>query len=93
MICKYLPVPPPSVRPSVRQDNSSRSEDDLTYALVQIIRSNNSLKDKINTLDELGKTNASQETIKNLKHSISQYQCLVQYHLTTYMDNTIPGIP
>ena len=47
MICKYLPVPPPSVRPSVRQDNSSRSEDDLTYALVQIIRSNNSLKDKI----------------------------------------------
>ena len=93
MICKYLPVPPPSVRPSVRQDNSSRSEDDLTYALVQIIRSNNSLKDKINTLDELSKTNATQDVIKNLKHSISQYQCLVQYHLTTYLDNTIPGIP
>ena len=38
MICTVLPVPPPSVRPSVRQDNNQRSEDDLTFALGHIIK-------------------------------------------------------
>jgi DNA-directed RNA polymerase II subunit RPB1 len=93
MICKYLPVPPPPVRPSVRQDNSNKSEDDLTYALSQIINKNKMLKDKINTLNELDNSNASQETLKNIKNSIAQFQGLLQYHITTYMDNTIPGIP
>ena len=46
LICTTLPVPPPSVRPSVRQDNNQRSEDDLTYALINIIKANNQLKVK-----------------------------------------------
>ena len=40
MICTVFPIPPPSVRPSVRQDNNQRSEDDLTFALGQIIKNN-----------------------------------------------------
>ena len=34
-----LPVVPPSVRPSVRQYNSQRSEDDLTNKYYEIIKS------------------------------------------------------
>ena len=33
LICSVLPVPPPSVRPSVKQDNSQRMDDDLTHKL------------------------------------------------------------
>ena len=37
LICSVLPVPPPSVRPSVKQDNSQRMDDDLTHKLSDII--------------------------------------------------------
>ena len=42
-----MPVPPPCVRPSVKQDNSQRMDDDLTHKLVDIIKANNQLKRKI----------------------------------------------
>ena len=93
MICKLLPVPPPSVRPSVRQDNSNRSEDDLTYALSNIIKSNKQLKDKISNLAEIVKANGSEETIKKLRKDINDLQGSLQYNITTYMDNKIPNIP
>lgn len=44
MIITSLAVPPPSVRPSVRQADNQRSEDDLTYALCNIVKSNKLLK-------------------------------------------------
>jgi RNA-directed DNA polymerase len=44
MICQVLAVPPPSVRPSVKYDSSQRSEDDLTYILLQIIKANKTAK-------------------------------------------------
>ena len=40
MICSALPVPPPAVRPSVKQDDSQRMEDDLTHKLSDIIKTN-----------------------------------------------------
>ena len=46
MICSVLPVCPPSMRPSVINDNK-RSEDDLTYFLPIIITANNRLKTEI----------------------------------------------
>ena len=45
LICSVLP--PPSMRPSVKQDKSQRMDDDLTHKLVDIIKSNNTLKQKI----------------------------------------------
>ena len=48
LICSVLPVPPPTVRPSVKQGNSQRMDDDLTHKLADIIRYNESLKMKIN---------------------------------------------
>ena len=38
LICSVLPVPPPTVRPSVKQDNSQRMDDDLTHKLADIIK-------------------------------------------------------
>jgi hypothetical protein len=45
MIVTVLPVPPPQVRPSVAVDGGMlRGEDDLTYKLVEIIRTNQTLR-------------------------------------------------
>jgi DNA-directed RNA polymerase II subunit RPB1 len=40
MIINLLPVAPPCVRPYVVLDSTLRSEDDMTYQYVQILKSN-----------------------------------------------------
>ena len=47
MILQVLPVPPPAVRPSVKLDAQQRSEDDLTQIYSNIIKMNNTLRDKL----------------------------------------------
>lgn len=79
MIFTVLPVAPPPVRPSVRQDNNQRSEDDLTYFLVNIVKNNKLLRQKIE--------NSCAKTY------IDSYHGLLQYYIATYIDNNIPGIP
>lgn len=78
MICTVLPVPPPAVRPSVRNDTGQRSEDDLTHKLLMIIKTNNTLKQKIE---------------KSQKEQIDMITMVLQYDIATLIDNTIPGIP
>ena len=78
LICTVLPVPPPAVRPSVRNDTGQRSEDDLTSKLSMIVKVNNNLKQKIE---------------KGVKEQIEMYTMLLQYEVATLIDNTIPGIP
>lgn len=78
MICTVLPVPPPAVRPSVRNDTGQRSEDDLTHKLSSIIKTNNNLKQKIE---------------KGNKDQVDMITMLLQYEVATLIDNTIPGIP
>ena len=79
MILTTLAVPPPAMRPSVRQDNNQRSEDDLTYSLVSIVKYNRLLKQKIES-----------DCAKGL---IDSYHGMVQYYVATFIDNEIPGIP
>lgn len=81
MICTVLPVPPPAVRPSIIEESGQRREDDLTHKLCDIIKFNTQLKQRL----ESGK--ATDE--KNLKVLTN----LVQYHVATFMDNQIPGMP
>ena len=45
LYCKFLPVPPVTVRPSIILETGIRSEDDLTHKLVDIIRVNQRLKE------------------------------------------------
>jgi len=78
MICTILPVPPPAVRPSIIEENGQRREDDLTHKLSDIIKTNNSIVDKVNK-------GASEETIRYIT-------MLLQYHIFTFIDNQIPGL-
>ena len=78
LICSVLPVPPPCVRPSVKHDANLRSEDDLTYKLLDIVKANNSLLSKIKSND---------------KNHIDDYVDYLQYNITTLIDNEVKGIP
>ena len=80
LICNVFPVPPPSVRPSVRNDTGQRCEDDLTHKLCDIIKTNNTLRLKIDKED----TNVEQ---------IDYWSILLQFHIATFVDNQLPGIP
>jgi DNA-directed RNA polymerase II subunit RPB1 len=79
LICSVVPVPPPSVRPSVKkQGDSQRMEDDLTHKFVDIIKFNNGLKQKIDS-------HCRQELIDDWTE-------MVQYHVATMIDNEISGV-
>ena len=78
LICTVFPVPPPSVRPSVKQDNSQRMDDDLTHKLSDIVKTNNNLKQKI-------EANARSDVIDDLRK-------ILTYHIATIIDNDIPGL-
>jgi DNA-directed RNA polymerase II subunit RPB1 len=77
MICQVLAVPPPAVRPSVKHDAQQRSEDDLTHILVNIIKSNKTLLEKMN--------NNAPENI------INDWTVVLQYHIASMVDNKLPG--
>ena len=79
LICSVLPVPPPSVRPSVRNDTNTRMEDDLTHKLCDIVKHNRVLKLKL-------EANAP-------KNVIDEWTQLIQYHVSTLIDNNLPGVP
>lgn len=77
MICQVLPVPPPSVRPSVKHDAQQRSEDDLTHIFSNIIRTNKDLQEKIDN-------NASANVIEGLTR-------LLQYFVAMIVNNKTKG--
>ena len=81
LIISVLPVVPPSVRPSVRQYNSQRSEDDLTNKYYDIIKACQFLRDKL------------AKGINLEPEKIKQYVDLVQHEVVTLFNNDIKGIP
>jgi DNA-directed RNA polymerase beta' subunit len=78
MICQVMSVPPPAVRPSVKHDAQQRSEDDLSHILVNIIKTNKTLQEKI-------KNNAP-------ANIIDDWTTVLQYYIATQVDNKIPGV-
>lgn len=78
-ILQVLPVPPVTVRPSIILETGIRSEDDLTHKLVDIIRVNQRLKES----KEAGTPPLIVQDLVDL----------LQYHVTTYFDNEVSGIP
>ena len=79
MILTVLPVPPPTIRPSVIFDLTSRAEDDLTYKLGDIIRTNKSL--------HLAMISGAPQQL------INDHINLLQYHIGSYMNNNVPNLP
>jgi len=78
-VLTVLPVPPVTVRPSIILETGQRSEDDLTHKLVDIIRINQ-------RFIENREAGAPQQILEDLWE-------LLQYHVTTYLDNEVSGIP
>ena len=78
MICQVLAVPPPAVRPSVKHDSQQRSEDDLSHIIVNIIKANTTLQEKMEANAGAG--------------VIADWTTVLQYYVATLVDNKIPGV-
>ncbi len=78
-ILTSLLVPPVTVRPSIILETGERSEDDLTHKLSDIIRANQRLWENLNA-------GAPEVIIEDLWD-------LLQFHITTFFDNTVTRIP
>ena len=78
MVCQVLAVPPPAVRPSVKHDSQQRSEDDISHIIVNIIKANKTLEEKI--------------TANAAENVINDWTTLLQYYVATLVDNKIPGV-
>jgi DNA-directed RNA polymerase subunit A' len=74
-----LLVPPVTIRPSIILESGERSEDDLTHKLSDIIRANQRLWENLNA-------GAPEVIIEDLWD-------LLQFHVTTFFDNTVARIP
>ena len=79
MVCTVLAVPPLTVRPSVIMEDNQRMEDDLTHILINIVRNNQRLRDKIDK-------GASAD-------DIDRHLAVLQFDVATYIDNDIKGLP
>ena len=77
MICQVLAVPPPAVRPSVKHDAQQRSEDDLTHILVNIVKTNKTLQEKM-------QNNAAENIIND-------WTVVLQYNVASMVDNKLPN--
>jgi len=78
-VLTMLLVPPVTVRPSIILESGERSEDDLTHKLSDIIRANQRLWENLNA-------GAPEVIIEDLWD-------LLQFHITTFFDNTVARIP
>jgi len=78
-ILTTLLVPPVTIRPSIILESGERSEDDLTHKLSDIIRANQRLWENLNA-------GAPEVIIEDLWD-------LLQFHITTFFDNTVSRIP
>jgi DNA-directed RNA polymerase subunit A' len=79
MVLTILPIPPVTMRPSITLESGERSEDDLTHKLGDIVRINQRLFENINA-------GAPEIIIEDLWD-------LLQYHITTYFDNSVSQLP
>ncbi|MFH0869042.1 MAG: DNA-directed RNA polymerase subunit A' [archaeon] len=79
IVLTMLLVPPITMRPSITLVTGERSEDDLTHKLSDIVRVNQRLNENINA-------GAPEIIIEDLWD-------LLQYHVTTFFDNSIAQVP
>ncbi len=79
MVLTVLPIPPVPMRPSITLESGERSEDDLTHKLGDIVRINQRLFENINA-------GAPEIIIEDLWD-------LLQYHVTTFFDNSVAQLP
>ena len=79
MVATVLPVLPLCVRPSVLSFGTTRCQDDLTHKLADIVKANNQLKES--------------EKTGMATHILEDHLKLLEYHINTMFDNSMPGVP
>ena len=79
LIITQLPIPPVSMRSTITLRSGQRSEDDLTHKLTDVVRTNQRLHEHL--------------LVGVPEPIIEDVWDLLQYHVSTYFDNTIPGLP
>ena len=79
MVITTMQIPPVTMRPSITLESGERSEDDLTHKLGDIVRINQRLFENINA-------GAPEVIIEDLWD-------LLQYHITTFFDNSVSQLP
>lgn len=78
LICSVLPCPPPCMRPSARNEAGQRAEDDITHKLIDVLKANNVLKQRMQKDVPLDQMESSVQ--------------LLQYHVATLVDNQMNGV-
>jgi len=81
MIFTVLPIVPPCVRPSISYGNNLRSEDDMMYKIIDILKANIAL------------TNYRQKPHKSERNFTNNYIEFLQWNATVTIDNNIKGVP
>lgn len=81
LVMQTVLVVPPACRPSVRQYNGQRSEDDLTHKYNDIVKQNNDLKDMLSSATPVPESHIHNKTL------------LLQYHVSTLMNNEDKILP
>lgn len=88
LIFRSLPVIPPCSRPSVRQGNGNRSEDDITIKYLEIIKHNNELKDKLEGIRRKDVTADGGEGRSEADtRTIQEQTTNLMFHVITLIDN------
>ena len=78
-VLNVLPIPPLVVRPSITLESGIRSEDDLTHKIVDVLRVNQRVRES--------KESGTPPLI------VQDLVDLLQYHVTTFFDNEVTGLP
>jgi DNA-directed RNA polymerase II subunit RPB1 len=102
MIWTVMPIPPPTMRPTIKLDNGQSSEDDLTSILNDIIKTNNGLqkslqrsskdnvkdniKDLTDTTGSEGGNRPGRATSSVAKEIIERWS-LLQLYVAAYISN------
>lgn len=81
MVCQVLAIAPPAIRPSVKHDAQQRSEDDITHIIVNIIKTNKILQERM-----------EQKNPPVGPNVIEDWALMLQYYVATHVDNKIPGV-
>ncbi|MDD3263976.1 MAG: DNA-directed RNA polymerase subunit A' [Candidatus Nanoarchaeia archaeon] len=79
MVLTMFLIPAVTVRPSITLESGERSEDHLTHKLIEIVRYNQKLSENVNA--------GSPEVV------IEDVWDLLQFHVATYYNNSIPQLP
>lgn len=95
MIISVLPVCPPCIRPTIIHDGGVRTECDLTYKYIDIIKANNALQIEVNKFENEKKKiskNELEEFIRKKEKIIEDRFLHLQINITTLMNNKLSNV-